>query len=146
MKTAKNTKGFTLIELMVVIVIIGILAAIAIPKFMDASIKAKVSEIPTVMATFDHAELAYLAENASLSTATALTDLVIDASAMTGSKWFTYTFTGGGAASAVYSAAAKAVMGTQITANATCQSTVGPAGTILNSAATCYTKYLPNFN
>jgi type IV pilus assembly protein PilA len=146
MKTTKNTKGFTLIELMVVIVIIGILAAIAIPKFMDASIKAKVSEIPTVLATFDHAELAYLAEKASLSTATDLTDLVIDASAMTGSKWFTYTFSGGGNAAAVYQAAAKAAMGTLITSGATCQTTVATNGGITNVPQSCYSKYLPNFN
>ncbi len=40
----KNTKGFTLIELMIVIAILGILLAIAIPAYQDYSIRAKVSE------------------------------------------------------------------------------------------------------
>ena len=84
-----NRQGFTLIELMVVIVIIGVLASLAIPRFSEASAKAKAAEAPRVLASY---ESAYLAANAEIAqeedAGIPLSDLVFEVPK--DSKWWTY--------------------------------------------------------
>lgn len=54
-----NKKGFTLVELMIVVAIIGILAAIAIPNFVAMQYRAKRAEVPGNVDGIKTAQMAY---------------------------------------------------------------------------------------
>ncbi len=94
-------KGFTLIELMIVVAIVGILAAIAIPAYQDYTVRARVTEGLSLAS----AAKVTVAENAMSGTAfgagwTApsdtenVSDIVISSS--TGAITITYTSSAGG--------------------------------------------------
>jgi prepilin-type N-terminal cleavage/methylation domain-containing protein len=63
MKSQFGAKAFTLIELLIVVAIIAILAAIAVPNFLEAQVRAKVSRVKSDMRTIATALESYQVDN-----------------------------------------------------------------------------------
>ncbi|MBA2293245.1 MAG: prepilin-type N-terminal cleavage/methylation domain-containing protein [Gemmatimonadales bacterium] len=71
--TVPTRRGFTLIEVLVVVVIIGILAAVAIPKFRASKDKAKLATVKTDLKNLRTAQEAYYGYKGRYTTALSAT-------------------------------------------------------------------------
>jgi type IV pilus assembly protein PilA len=111
---AQMQKGFTLIELMIVVAIIGILAAVALPAYQDYTVRAKVTEGLSLAS----AAKVTVAENAASGSAlaagwtapTATTNVSGVAIALAGDITIAYTAAAGGGTITLVPTSAAAVL------------------------------------
>ena len=78
-------KGFTLIELMIVVAIIGILAAVALPAYQDYTIRAKVSELVLAASSAKVTVTENMQTNASTANANAGASITVSGKVSAGS-------------------------------------------------------------
>src|SRR5262245_22895865 len=91
-----NQKGFTLIELMIVVAIIGILAAIAVPNFLSYQAKSRQSEVKLHLGAIATAAIVYNAEVIPMTYV--VTSIGQLGYAVTGTPRYTYWYDVGGTA------------------------------------------------
>lgn len=141
MKTLKSDQGFTLVELMVVVAIIGVLAAVAIPNFKTYQAKAKTTEAKLQLAAAYAAEVAFQGDADSY--ASCFPDMGYNPIASVNSRYYSVGITAANDAIARTSGGINGV-----TCGAATDLTVSnfPAGKAAGSATFATTANLPGTN
>ena len=88
-RTTESRKGFTLVELAVVIVIIGVLAAFGVPQFLKSVERSKAAEAFNYLSAVRSAQERYLAKEggyADSATSTAWTSIKLRRSTLTSAR------------------------------------------------------------
>ena len=89
----KKTKGFTLVELVIVIVIVGILSIVAVPIYRGYTRKAMGTEAKSLLGSIQTAEKVYYAEMSEYLTYTGSFEPTLDVDARANKYFTTYTIT-----------------------------------------------------
>ena len=91
-----DRRGFTLLELMMVVVIIGILATIALPQYFRAAERARVAEAAAMLGTIRASQIRFRAQNPANEYSTDNT--LLDITPVFSNTWTAYTAPTSGAA------------------------------------------------
>ncbi len=110
--TKLNKNGFTLIEVLIVVIIIAVLAGLAVPMFRGTVEKSRKTEAEGVLSATRHSELRYFAANNTYTTTVASLDYNPTAADTSGQTvHFTYTIPTGGATTLTVTATRNTVDG-----------------------------------
>ena len=123
-----GNRGFTLLELLVVVIIIGILASVALPQFQKMTTKARSAEGANTVGAMLTAEYLYYQEKGTFASAT--TDLLVSLPA-DNSTFFNYTISSSSATQAVCkgTGSATTINGGKVAATVIVTGTIQDTGT-----------------
>lgn len=121
----QKKSGFTIIELLIVVIIIGVLATMAVPQFAKAVEKTKMGKAQNMITLINKAQAMYYAENDSLTDAQAQLRNYVEAVTIGSDGDWTYDVTFAGTTATQYTITADRVKGNWQTCVITFNSSTG---------------------